>query len=80
MGASPAHWVADAQNDPPEPGTEFGVARKVAYGMSQQARGVLPDALYAHVFQGAEIGEPLAVELKRRRAAKAAAGHVDTAS
>ena len=79
MGVTPAHWVASAQDDPPEPATEFGVARKIAYRMSQEARGALPEALYAHVFQGAEIGAPLAAELARRRAAKAMAGHVDMA-
>lgn len=80
MGANPAaHWVAGVQNDPPEPGTEFGCARKIAYRLSQEARGVLPEASYAHVFQGAPIGEALAAELARRRAAKAAAGHVDQA-
>jgi hypothetical protein len=79
MGATPANWVAGARNDDREPGTEFGCARKVAYRMSQAGRDVLPEALYAHVFQGADIGEPLAAELEGRRAAKAAAGHVDMA-
>jgi hypothetical protein len=79
MGATPAHWAANARNDIAEPGTAFGVARKIAYQMSQQGRGALPEALYAHVFQGSEIGEPLATELRRRRAAKLQQGHVDMA-
>jgi hypothetical protein len=79
MGATPANWIANAQDDTSEPGTEFGCARKIAYRMSQEGRDVLSEALYAHVFQGAEIGEPLAMELKRRRAAKADLGHIDMA-
>jgi hypothetical protein len=47
--------------------------------VSQESRNALPQALYAHVFQGEEIGEALAAELARRRAAKAAAGHIDSA-
>jgi hypothetical protein len=79
MGATPANWAANARNDIPEPGTEFGCARKAAYRMSQDGRDVLPEALYAHVFQGGELGEPLAAELRRRRAAKRQQGHVDMA-
>lgn len=80
MGVNPANWIASAQDDPPDPGTEFGVARKIAYRISQEGRGVLPEAAYAHVFSGAPIGAALAAELARRRAAKKAAGHVDMAA
>jgi hypothetical protein len=79
MGATPANWAANAQNDIAEPGTEFGCARKAAYRMSQEGRGVLPEALYAHIFQGAEIGDALAAELRQRRAVKQGLGHIDTA-
>jgi hypothetical protein len=79
MGVNPANWVSGPGGETADPGTEFGCARKVAYRMSQEGRDVLPEALYAHVFRGAPIGEPLAAELKRRRAAKAAAGHIDRA-
>jgi hypothetical protein len=79
MGASPANWIASARNDAAEPGTEFGCARKAAYRVSQESRNALPQALYAHVFQGEEIGEALAAELGRRRTVKAAAGHIDSA-
>jgi hypothetical protein len=79
MGANPAHWVADAQNDVAEPGTAFGCARKIAYVLSQQSRGALPDEAYAHVFRGADIGDALAAELVRRRTAKKGLGHIDMA-
>jgi hypothetical protein len=80
MGVNPANWVSGAGTEAADPGTEFGCARKVAYRMSQEGRGVLPEASYAHVFQGAGIGETLATELRRRRAVKQAAGHIDRAS
>ena len=79
MGVNPTHWITSAQGDSIDPGTEFGCARKVAYRLSQEGRGALPDALFAHVFRGEPMGEPLAAELRRRRAAKAAAGHIDMA-
>jgi hypothetical protein len=79
LGANPGNWVADAGNSIAEPGTEFGCARKLAYRNSQAGRNALPEAEYAHVFTGAPIGATLAAELKRRRAAKEAGGHVDVA-
>jgi hypothetical protein len=79
LGANPANWVADAANTIAEPSTEFDCARKAAYRLSQAGRNALPDAAYAHVFSGAPIGDTLATELRRRRAAKAAARHVDMA-
>jgi hypothetical protein len=79
LGANPGNWVADTGNTIPEPGTEFTCARKLAYRNSQAGRGVLPEAAYAHVFSGQPIGPTLTAELQRRRAAKAAAGHVDMA-
>jgi len=79
MGANQGNWVADADNSIPEPGTEFTLARKLAYRRSQAGRNVLPEAAYAHVFRGEEIGPALAAELERRREAKRAASHVDMA-
>jgi hypothetical protein len=77
MGVNPANWVSGGESS--DPGTEFGCARKVAYQMSQEGRHVLPEASYAHVFQGAEIGHALAAELRQRRSAKQELGHIDTA-
>ena len=79
LGANPGNWVADAGNTIAEPGTEFTCARKLAYRRSQQGRGVLPEADYAHVFGGQPIGPALAAELRRRRGAKTGAGHTDMA-
>lgn len=79
QGANAGNWVADAGNTIAEPGTEFTCARKLAYRRSQQGRGALPEADYAHVFGGQPIGAALAAELRRRRSAKTAAGHVDMA-
>jgi hypothetical protein len=79
QGANQGNWVADVGNTIAEPGTEFTCARKQAYRLSQAGRGALPEAAYAHVFRGEPIGEALAAELRRRRAAKATAQHVDMA-
>ena len=79
MGANPGNWVRDRQGSIGLPGTEFGVARQIAYGRSQEVRGVLPPADYAEVFATGRIGEALAADLRRRRAAKRAAGHCDSA-
>jgi len=79
MGANAGHWIADRAGKIPEPGTEFAAARKLAYRISQQGRDALPDARYAEVFRTGIIGDDLAEELRRRRARKSAAGHVDTA-
>jgi hypothetical protein len=79
LGANPGNWVADAGNTVAEPSTQFACARKLAYRNSQAGRNALPPAAYAHVFEGKPIGAPLTAELQRRRAAKQAAGHMDTA-
>ena len=79
MGANPGNWVRDRQDSIALPGTEFGVARQIAYQKSQEGRSVLPPADYAEVFATGRIGAPLAAELRRRRAAKRAAGHCDSA-
>jgi hypothetical protein len=79
LGANPGNWVADAGNTIPEPGTEFTCARKFAYRRSQQGRDALPESAYAHVFRDEPMGAALTAELRRRRAAKAAAGHMDMA-
>ena len=79
QGANQGNWVADAGNTIAEPGTEFTCARKAAYRLSQTGRDALPESAYAHVFRGEPIGAELAAELRRRRAAKEAAHHVDVA-
>lgn len=79
MGANPGHWVRDREDTVEEPGTEFGAARKIAYGLSQEGRAALDPELYADVFRTGEIGEDLARELERRRREKEEAGHVDRA-
>ncbi|HZD05786.1 MAG TPA: hypothetical protein VE173_12740 [Longimicrobiales bacterium] len=76
MGANPGHWVHDRGDTVAHPATEFGVARSIAYGGSQQGRGALPEELYRSVFETGRIGPELAEELRRRRAAKEEAGHV----
>lgn len=77
LGANPGHWVHDLADSIPEPATEFGCARKLAYRLSQEGRAVLAEDRYAEIFESGEIGTALATELRRRRADKARAGHVD---
>jgi hypothetical protein len=79
MGANPGHWVRDRGARIKHPGTSFGVARQLAYQLSQQGRDALPEAAYQEVFATGRIGETLATELRRRRAAKQTTGHVDGA-
>jgi hypothetical protein len=79
LGANAGNWIADTGNTIPDPGTEFTCARRLAYRNSQAGRGALPESDYAHVFGGQPIGPTLAAELRRRRAAKDAAGHVNMA-
>jgi hypothetical protein len=76
MGANPGNWVHDPTDTVREPATEFGLARKLAYRLSQAGRGALPEQLYSEIFSTGRIGPALAEELARRRAAKARAGHV----
>lgn len=80
MGANPGNWVRDRTNSIPEPQTEFGLARKIAYKMSQEGRSVLPEFDYADVFSTGVISQRLATELTRRREAKRNAGHIDAAT
>jgi hypothetical protein len=77
MGANPGNWVRDRTNSIPEPQTEFGLARKIAYKMSQEGRSVLPESDYADVFSTGVIGEELAAELRKRRDTKRRARHID---
>jgi hypothetical protein len=79
MGANPGNWVHDVGDTIPHPATEFGVARKLAYRLSQAGRNALPEELYGEVFSTGRIGPALAEELERRRAVKAMAGHVSAA-
>jgi hypothetical protein len=79
MGGNPGNWIADEAATIREPSTEFGLARQIAYAASQRGRDALPVDEYRHVFATGRIGEELAQELRRRREAKARAGHVDEA-
>jgi hypothetical protein len=76
MGANPGNWVHDRADSIPEPATEFGAARKIAYQGSQGGRRALREEHYAAVFETGRIQEELAAELDRRRTAKDASGHV----
>lgn len=51
MGANPGNWVHDRENSIKEPATEFGVARKIAYQLSQNGRGALEPRWYQSVFE-----------------------------
>ncbi len=79
MGANAGNWVSDRADSIREPGTEFVVARKLAYRKSQEGRNALPEARYAQVFRTGKIDGALAAELRQRRAAKTASGHVSAA-
>jgi hypothetical protein len=79
MGANPGNWIHNRENSIQEPATKFGLARKLAYRKSQDGRGALPPEAYQSVFATGTIGGDLAQELKKRREAKAKAGHVDSA-
>lgn len=79
IGANPGNWVHDLKNTIPEPSTEFGVARKIAYQKSQRGRNALPEIEYASVFQTGVIDSQLAEELNRRRSQKRDLGHIDAA-
>jgi hypothetical protein len=48
--------------------------------MSQDGRGVLPEAEYMEVFSRGASSDALAVELRRRREMKKRLHHVDAAS
>jgi|SRR5690349_23649141 len=72
--------AGDRANSIVLPETEFGLARKIAYGMSQEGRGVLPEAEYMEVFSRGAISDALAAELRRRREMKKHLHHVDAAS
>jgi len=79
MGGNPGNWIANKENSIPDPSTEFGIARQLAYAASQKGRNALPRDAYRTVFETGQIGEELARELRRRRDEKARAGHVDQA-
>jgi hypothetical protein len=79
MGGNPGNWIADEAATVREPSTEFGLARQLAYAASQRGRDALPLDAYRDVFATGRIDDELAQELRRRRAAKAHAGHVDQA-
>jgi len=76
MGANPGNWAADKLNSIPQPASEFGVARKIAYKKSQEGRGALEPNFYQSVFSTAQIAPELAHELRRRHDMKLKAGHI----
>ena len=79
MGANSGNWVCDRENSIPEPATEFGNARKIAYRLSQQGRGALDPGQYRSVFETETIAPDLVQNLIRRRDKKRQAGHVSAA-
>jgi hypothetical protein len=79
MRANSGNWVRDRANSIPLPGTEFGVARLLAYRKSQDGRDALPEESYAQVFHSGAIDGELAGLLQRRRSDKRQMGHVDSA-
>jgi hypothetical protein len=79
MGANPGNWVHDRANSIHEPATEFGLARKLAYQISQQGRNALMPGQIASVFRDGKINAELAQELKRRCKEKQDAGHMSWA-
>lgn len=79
MGVNPGNWIRDRDDTVPEPGTRFGAAREIAYGLSQAGRDALDPARYEGVFRTGRIDEALARELTRRREEKRRLGHVDRA-
>ena len=79
IGANPANWAHDRADSIREPATPFGVARKIAYRASQEGRSALDKEAVSAVFTTGRISTELERELRRRRAAKDASGHVDRA-
>jgi hypothetical protein len=79
MGAHPGNWVSNKANSIREPSTEFGVARKLAYELSQRGRAALELSWYRTVFETGQVGPELARELLRRHDEKQARGHVSWA-
>jgi hypothetical protein len=77
MGSNPGNWISGAPgSDASElPATEFTAARFLAYRLSQQGRGALPEDMYNSFFERGEIGRELANELIRRYSEARAAGH-----
>jgi len=79
MGANPGNWVHNRDGSGAEPATQFGVARKIAYGISQAGRNALAPESYQAVFTTGRIDPELAQELRRRREEKERLGHVSWA-
>jgi hypothetical protein len=79
MGANPGNWIHDRDDTIPQPATEFGVARKLAYENSQAGRDALPETAYASVFKNGIIDPVLKEMLSARRRKKQQEGHIDAA-
>jgi hypothetical protein len=79
MGANPGNWIHDRGDTIPQPATEFGVARKLAYEKSQAGRDALPESAYASVFKNGIIDPVLKEVLITRRRKKEQERHIDAA-
>ena len=79
MGANPGNWIHDRNDTIPQPATEFGVARKLAYEKSQAGRDALPESAYATVFKSGMIDPVLTEVLNARRRKKEQERHIDAA-
>jgi hypothetical protein len=79
MGANPGNWIHDRDDTVPQPATEFGVARKLAYEKSQAGRDALPESAYAGVFKSGIIEPGLKEILITRRRKKEQERHIDAA-
>jgi hypothetical protein len=78
MGANPGHWVGTRQGEarPEFPATRFTAARQLAYALSQEKRGTLPQQAYQEFFDsGGTIGPALERELVRRLEARQPTAH-----
>jgi hypothetical protein len=78
MGANPGHWVGTRAGEarPEFPATRFTAARRLAYALSQEKRGALPEQAYQEFFDsGGTIGPTLERELVRRQDARRPPAH-----
>jgi hypothetical protein len=74
LGANPGNW--QETDDSPEgelPATRFTAARSLAYRLSQQHRGALPEDSYRSFFEKGEVSDALAATLIARYKEKQAA-------
>jgi hypothetical protein len=75
LGANPGNWQETDDAAAGElPATRFTAARFLAYRLSQQHRGALPEDSYRSFFEKGEISPALAATLLSRYEEKRAAG------